>query len=177
MLIPGAVAGGFGRGVVDKENVVSAPETTSQHPYSWLVVFILNQSIMKHQGHHSHHPDNSHKLTFSELEDEVYNTNRFSHLQIFLSRKREGGIGKVFLMVSRKGFLIVRLVDLQYENETILIDLMNMEVEEEVTRFYLDIYDPRFKFVLLNLQDIKNLVKAQISIEATIDALLELDED
>lgn len=132
---------------------------------------------MNHQGHHSYHPDDSHKLSLSELEDEICNKNRFSHLQIFLHRKEKGDIGKVFLMVSRKGFLIVRLVDLQYENEMILLDLQNMEVEEEVTRFYLDIYDPRFKFVLINLQDIKNLVKAQIGIDATIDALFELDED
>lgn len=130
---------------------------------------------MKHQSRQTSHPDFNRKLTLSDLEDEFYKNQRFSHLQIFLSRTTRGTFGELYLMVSRTGFCIVRLVDLQYENEKITLDLHDMETKE-INRISLDIFDSRFRFVLLNLSDVNDMIHTHSQSKGTIEDLLELDD-
>jgi hypothetical protein len=130
---------------------------------------------MEHTCLHPYHPDFYHKLSSSELIDAMGKEGRFSNLKIFLTKKDIGALGKPYLMVSRNDFNIIRLLDFNYENEKVILDLQDTKTNK-ITQITIDIYETKFQYLFLNLKDIKDMIHEEIHPDGAIEDLLELDE-
>ncbi len=112
---------------------------------------------MKKDRKHPYHPDFLNEMSVEELMDAMANNNRFSHLQIFLNKKEKASIGDLFLLTSRDGFCIVNLVNLNYKNEKIIFDLLDIE-SDKMFRLPVSIHERRFQYLFLNLDDIIDMI-------------------
>ena len=112
---------------------------------------------MKSDKTHPYHPDFLNEMSVQELMDAMSNENRFRHLQIFLSKKEKAAIGNLFLLTSRDGFCIVNLLNLNYQNEKIIFDLLDME-SDKMFRLPVSIHERRFQYLFLNLDDIIDMI-------------------
>jgi len=106
----------------------------------------------------------------------MVNTNVYSHLRIILSRKSENGtLPQCYLMVTPNAFGVVELLDINYEDENIIMHLQDVNTGINSKEF-LDIYEKRYKFLLLKWQDILDMVLLDTGQKRSSAALLELDE-
>ena len=97
-------------------------------------------------------------ITGEELLDAMALTDNFSHLKIFLGYSHEVGIlPQRYLMVSPSDFGIVKLLDLDYEKEEVVLHLQDDKTKVS-SKLYLDIHDNRYKFLLIRWRDITDLV-------------------
>lgn len=112
---------------------------------------------MKKDRKHPYHPDFLNEMSVEELMDAMANDNRFRHLQIFLSKREKAAIGDLFLLTSRDGFCIVNLLNLNYQNEQIIFDLLDIETDK-MFRLPISIHERRFQYLFLNLDDIINMI-------------------
>lgn len=136
---------------------------------------------------HPYHPDFLNEMSVEEFMDAMSNDNRFKHLQIFLSKKEKAAIGDLFLLTSRNGFSIVRLVNLNYQDEKIIFNLLDIEADK-MFRLPISIHERLFQYLFLNLDDIRDMIseidktKAEYHFDEgeftnkDIEDLLELDE-
>jgi hypothetical protein len=130
---------------------------------------------MEHACLHPYHPDFSHKLSSSELINAMGKEGRFSNLKIFLTKKDIGALGELYLMVSRNDFNIIRLLDFNYGNEKVILDLHDTKTNK-IIQIAIDIYETKFQYLFLNLKDIKDMIHEEIHPDGAIGDLLELDE-
>jgi hypothetical protein len=142
---------------------------------------------MNKERKHPYHPDFLNEMSVEDFMDAMSNDNRFKHLQIFLSKKEKAAIGDLFLLTSRNGFSIVRLINLNYQNEKIIFDLLDVEADK-LFRLPISIHERQFQYLFLKLDDIRNMIREIDKTEAEyhfdegdctnkdIEDLLELDE-
>lgn len=112
---------------------------------------------MNKERKHPYHPDFLNEMSVEDFMDAMSNDNRFKHLQIFLSKKEKAAIGDLFIMTSRNGFSIVRLVNLNYQDEMIVFYLLDIEADK-LFRLPISIHERQFQYLFLNLDDISNMI-------------------
>jgi hypothetical protein len=106
-----------------------------------------------------HQPQNQSKpSTYEDLTDGMFSTNQYDHLKIILSHQPYAinQSPQHYLYVSHDSFGIIRLMDVDYDNDQVYIRMRNeLGNEETIT---IDINDSEIKMLLINLDDIKRLV-------------------
>ncbi len=112
---------------------------------------------MSQKRKHPYHPDFLNEMSVEDFMDAMSNDNRFKHLQIFLSIKEKAAIGDLFIMTSRNGFSIVRLVNLNYQDEKIVFDLLDIEADK-IFSLPISIHERGFQYLFLNMDDINNMI-------------------
>lgn len=116
------------------------------------------------------------KLTEDEFLDAFASGDKFSHLKIILSRRpHKGHLPQTFLLVTKEYFEIVNLIDIDYKEGKVLMYVQEIETGD-VFETALDIKDQQFKFLLINLNDLKKLIERTDFGKSNGDALIELDE-
>lgn len=115
-------------------------------------------------------------LTEDEFLDAFSLGDKYSHLKIILSRKpHKGSLPQTFLLVTKEYFEIVNLIDLDYKNGILYVYVQEIETGD-VFETALDIEDQQFKFLLINLRDLKKLIDRTELGNSNDDSLFELDE-
>lgn len=99
--------------------------------------------------------------TIQELLNEM-KSGRYKHLQVILNRNdnRGLGLGQEYLTVSRNGFGLYRLQDINYSAGTIQLELKSM-TSDELACVSMDINAQHPKYYLLSWEDIKQMVYAE----------------
>ena len=117
------------------------------------------------------------RVSEDALLNAMANSDMYSHLRIILSRKAiKGTFPHCFLMVTPSSFGMVNLLELEYDDDKIVLHLQ--DVHTEITsRVYLDIHDKRYKFLLIEWQDILDMVLRYESALKRVDKMLELDKN
>lgn len=88
-------------------------------------------------------------------------TSKYEHLRLILSKNNDLTLGQKYLMVSRNNFGLVKLHNVDFVNDKIVLDME--EVSNGLRKdVLLDINDTTFKFLLVSWQDIKQIVKSEI---------------
>jgi len=115
-------------------------------------------------------------LTEDEFLDAFSSGDMYSHLKIILSRRpHKGSLPQTFLLVTKEYFEIVNLIDLDYKNGRLYVYVQEIETGD-VFETVLDIEDKQFKFLLINLRDLKKLIDRIGLGNSNDDSLLVLDE-
>jgi len=115
-------------------------------------------------------------LTEDEFLDAFSSGDKYSHLKVILSRRpHKGSLPQTFLLVTKEYFEIVNLIDLDYKNGKLYVYVQEIETGD-VFETALDIEDQQFKFLLINLRDLKKLIDRTELGNSNDDSLLELDE-
>ncbi|MBN1186473.1 MAG: hypothetical protein JXB49_29630 [Bacteroidales bacterium] len=117
------------------------------------------------------------RVSENTLLNAMADSDKYSHLRIILSRKAiKGTFPHCFLMVTPSSFGIVKLLELGYDDDKIILHLQ--DVYTEITsKVYLDIHDKRYKFLLIEWQDILDMVLRYKSTLEGTEEMLELDEN
>lgn len=115
-------------------------------------------------------------LSEDEFLDAFSSGDKYSHLKIILSRRpHKGSLPQTFLLVTKDYFEIVNLIDLDYKNGKLYVYIQEIETGD-VFETVLDIEDQQFKFLLINLKDLKKLIERTELGNSEDDSLLEIDE-
>ena len=115
------------------------------------------------------------KMEFDELLNAMSNSEQFSHLQVII-RRDKSAIGKKYLMVTRNSFGLVKLLNVEYLNERIILHLQDTKSGDSA-KPRLNIYDNRFKFLLINWKDIVSMVHDDQASDNSEDDLLDFSDD
>lgn len=144
---------------------------------------------MKPNSKHPYRPDFAPKLTVDGFMDAFEdNKEGFKHLQIFLNKSACIDFGDHYLMLGKNSFGVVQLIDIDYKDEKIVIDLLDVKAQ---TVFQLPIYIHKrgFQGMFWKLDDIREMIRETENTEAKyhfdteentekgIEDLLELDEN
>jgi len=117
------------------------------------------------------------RISEDALLNAMANSDKYSHLRIILSRKSiKGTFPHCFLMVTPSSFGIVKLLDLDYDADKIVLHLQDIQTEIK-SKVFIDIHDKRYKFLLIEWQDILDMVLRYESTLDGADEMLELDEN
>lgn len=124
---------------------------------------------------------NTYKLSENDsfqvtLEDLLDNQKDYPHLQIVLSRAGhiKNGIGKKYLMVTPTGFGIIKLLDLAFDGEYIILNLQDC-TDGNQRHIPININDTSFKFLLIYWDNIKDIVMEEILTNNNKDDMLEIE--
>ncbi|MBP7508399.1 MAG: hypothetical protein KA807_11280 [Prolixibacteraceae bacterium] len=121
-------------------------------------------------------PDDN-KVTEDELLESMANSDNYSHLRILLSHKPFKAIlPHLFLMVTPSSFGVVKLLDIDYEENNIIVHLQDF-VTEVISKVYLDIHEKRYKFLLIEWQDVLDMAISYQKNKEIKNEMLELDEN
>lgn len=143
---------------------------------------------MKPTNKHPYRPDFAPQLTVDEFMD-AYADNRegYRHLQIFLTKTGSVNFGDYYLMLGRNSFGIVQLIDIDYQDEKVLLDLLDTKANK-VFKLPIDIHRRGFQGMFWKLADIREMIREFDKTETDchsdenkhsdkdIEDLLELDE-
>jgi len=114
-----------------------------------------------------------HQTTLDEICEGLSPEGKYSHLQVFLYRiKSTHKIGQQYLFVSRTAFGKVKLMNINYHENLIKLELQD-SFSGASSQFTLDINDKEFRFLLIAWEDIYYILKAESNIKA-YDELPEL---
>jgi len=115
------------------------------------------------------------QTSLDELCEGLTSNGKFSHLQVFLYRiGSTHKIGQDYLYVSRDAFAKVKLVDLDFVDNHIYIELQDCKSGLFIHNS-VDISDKEFKFLLVSWQDIRGMVLAESQSKFNNQDLLEFD--
>ena len=95
--------------------------------------------------------------TFEELLSGMTCDGRFDHLRIILTKNSNRTIPEKYLMVTKRGFSLIKLRKVDYHESKIKMELECLSTGI-VRQISLDICDSEFKFLLISWQDIRKLV-------------------
>lgn len=116
------------------------------------------------------------RVSEDALLNAMANSDIYSHLRIILSRKAiKGTFPHCFLMVTPSSFGIVKLLDLDYDADKIVLHLQDIQTEIK-SKVFIDIHDKRFKFLLIEWQDILDMVLTNHNLKDANMSLLQIDE-
>jgi hypothetical protein len=85
---------------------------------------------------------------------------QFDHLRLILSKNNNRSMGQKYLMISRTGFGVVILLDVEYCENQICMALQDT-CSGIIKNVHLDIFDPAFSFLLISWQDIREIFKGE----------------
>lgn len=110
------------------------------------------------------------QLTLDELLAGMKTTDKYDYLKIILTKNANRTIPQEYLLVSRTGFQVIRLLDIDFGNNGIIMILQDVQsgMTKKIT---IEAEDQRFKFLLISWQDIQQMV-----MEANSYSKLEDDE-
>jgi len=141
---------------------------------------------MKPTGKHPYRPDFSQSLSADDFM-EIFDKSRdsFKHLQVFMSKSKGIDFGNLYMMFGKHSFGVVRLLNIDYHDEKIILDLQDVQANRKFS-LPIDIHRRGFQCMFYNFQDIKNIIteveKATDGIPdegnsgSVLTDLLELDE-
>lgn len=141
---------------------------------------------MKSNSKHPYRPD------FSSVDDLMSafdnHKDNFKNLQVFMSKDGKTEVGDLMVFLSKNTFGIVRIEDVSYEDELIVLDLYDI-LGKKRFKFRLNIFKPGFQCMFYKLQDLRDMINQALSAEVDNDFdegeysdkgvtdLLELDEN
>lgn len=144
---------------------------------------------MKPNSKHPYPHDFAPQLTVDEFMDAFAdNKEGFKHIQIFLTKSGSIDFGDHYLMLGRNSFGIVQILDIDYQEEKIIIDLLDVKAQR-VFQLPIHIHKRGFQGMFWKLDDIREMISEYDKTEATnhiyerentekdIEDLLELDEN
>ena len=111
------------------------------------------------------------KITLDELLAGMKTTDNYDYLKIILTKNANRTIPQEYLMVTQTGFQVIRLLDVDFGNNGIIMTLQDVQsgMTKKIT---IDADDQRFKFLLISWQDIQQMVLKE---NRPDDGLLEFD--
>jgi hypothetical protein len=143
---------------------------------------------MKKTGKHPYRPDFSPKLSENEFMEAFANhKDTFKHLRVFMSKSGKTDVGDQYLFLGRNSFGIVQLLDINYQEEKIVIDLLDVKAQR-VFRLPIYIHKRGFQGMFWKLDDVRNMINEAIETQVDnhfdegeysdkdVTDLLELDE-
>jgi hypothetical protein len=117
-----------------------------------------------------------HNLSFEELVA-ACDDNKYGNIQIFLSKTCSScKFGQEFLMVSKSGFSIVRILDVDYKNDKIFVDIEDSNTGT-IKHLDFDINDKEFRYLFIAWNDLRQMVYEENASSISNDDLLELEND
>ena len=99
--------------------------------------------------------------SFEDLASGLTDTGIYSHLRLILTKNNDHTLVQKYLYVSRDAFGLVRLHDVDFNDNQIALDLEVVSTGQN-KRVYLDIDDPTFKFLLISWHDIRQILNSEI---------------
>jgi sporulation protein YlmC with PRC-barrel domain len=100
------------------------------------------------------------QTTFDELCDELSHGGKYAHLRLILTKNNNHEYGQQYLMVTPSAFGVVKLIDIDFRDNHIYIELQDC-VTGTVKDISVDIDDDKFNFLLISWTDIKKIVLAE----------------
>ncbi len=107
------------------------------------------------------HMKNDPSIGLEKLLHRMKDSNTYDHLKIILSKNNYRNIGQRYLMVTRDGFGIVRLLDVDYSNQGVVMELEDVETGL-VKKVTLNVEDRGFKLVLISWGDVLDMLEDTI---------------
>lgn len=105
-----------------------------------------------------------HQTTLDEICEGLSPDGKYAHLQVFLYRiESTHKIGQHYLYVSRTAFGKVKLIDINYHENLIKLELQD-SISGTCSQFTLDVNDRDFRFLLIAWEDIIFMSKAESKI-------------
>ena len=95
--------------------------------------------------------------TIDELCEKQLISGKYDHLQIILSKNNNHDFGQEYLYISQDAFGKVKLVDLDFVDNHIYIELQDCTTKMFIHQS-IDVADKEFKFLLISWQDIRKMV-------------------
>jgi hypothetical protein len=117
--------------------------------------------------------NNESPLSIEDLFKEMKPEGKFEHLRIFLNRCDTplSELGSYYLLVTPEGFTLCQLMDLEYYNEKIWIELREA-IKDNIFQVFLDIHDINPKLFLIYWEDVKHLMTENSDLECIGDELM-----
>ena len=95
--------------------------------------------------------------TFNELIEGMDNVEWYDYMRIILShRNGKSKLGAVYLMITMRGFGLVRLLAVDYLKDHIQIDIECVSTQAR-KKINFDVEDETFRFILVSWSEIKEL--------------------
>ena len=116
----------------------------------------------------------SHSPSNVELFAELINSNQYEHLRLILHRNQNREFGQTYLYVSKDAFGKVKLVDLDFVDNHIYIELQDCTTKMFIHQS-IDVEDKEFKFLLISWQDLRKMVIDENQSKFNNQDLLEFD--
>ena len=99
---------------------------------------------------------------------------QYGHLRLILTKNNNHEYGQQYLMVTPTAFGVVKLIDIDFRENHIYIELLDC-VTGTVKDISVDIDDDKFKFLLISWTDIKKIVLAENKTKFNHDELLDFN--
>jgi hypothetical protein len=119
------------------------------------------------------HPEPN-KTTIEELLSGLSENGKYDHLRLFLTQRKTNEFGQYYLLVNRNSFRKVRLIDLEYNDNNIYVELQDCLSGSFIHQSF-EINDSEFVFILISWDDLKSTFNRERLISLTDDKLLELE--
>jgi hypothetical protein len=116
----------------------------------------------------------SHSPSNIELFSELINSGQYEHLRLILHRNNNREFGQNYLYVSKDAYAKVKLVDLDFVDNHIYIELQDCTTGMFIHQS-IDVEDKEFKFLLISWQDIRQMVMDKSQSKFNNQDLLEFD--
>jgi hypothetical protein len=143
---------------------------------------------MKPNSKHPYRPDFSHRLSADDfISTFEKNKDIFKNLRVFLSKDGKTEVGDRMVFLSKNTLSIVRIEDVSYEDELIVLDLYDI-LGKKRFKFHLNIFSHGFQCMFYKLQDLLDMINQAMSTQEDnpfdegvfsdrdVEDLLELDE-
>ena len=112
--------------------------------------------------------------SFEDLIIGLTASGKYDHMRLILSKNNNRRLGQTYLMVSRSGFGIVKLIDINYGENRISMALKDISTGV-IKNVHLDIDNPVFSFLLISWQDIQEISNSGKSSSSVGDELLDFE--
>jgi hypothetical protein len=112
--------------------------------------------------------------SFKDLFSGLTETGIYSHMRLILTKNNDRRLRQKYLMVSRNAFGLVRLCDVDFDDNQICIALQDINTGI-IKNVYLDINDSSFRFLLISWQDIREIIKGESINKPIEDDLLDFE--
>ena len=112
--------------------------------------------------------------SIEDLLSGMTSSGQYAHLRLILTKNNNRELRQNYLMVSRSGFQVVKLIDIEYGKNRICMTLQDISTGM-IKNVYLDINDPAFRFLLISWQDIREMMMPDRNTNQGSDDLLEFD--
>ena len=99
---------------------------------------------------------------------------QYDHLRLILSKNNNRSLWQKYLMISRSGFQMVKLIDIDYGENQICMALQDT-CSGIIKNVHLDVNDPAFSFLLISWQEIREMMMPDRNTNQGSDDLLEFE--
>jgi hypothetical protein len=112
--------------------------------------------------------------TIEELLSGLSENGSYDHLRLFLTQHKTNEFGQYYLLVTRSSFRKVKLIDLEYNDNNIYVELQDCLSGLFIHQSF-EISDSEFVLVLISWDDLKDMFNTERLISVNDDKLLELE--